>query len=29
MWSMPDASVNMRSNWPVMSFSICSGGMPE
>src|SRR5579872_6808228 len=29
MWSIPDPRVNMRSNWPVMSFSTCSGGMPE
>ena len=29
MWSMPLASVKKRSNRPVMSFSICSGGMPE
>src|ERR1022692_4614371 len=29
MWSMPAARVKNRSNRPVMSFSICSGGMPE
>src|SRR4051812_15936312 len=29
MWSMPLPSVKKRSNRPVMSFSICSGGMPE
>ncbi len=29
MCSMPLPSVKKRSNRPVMSFSICSGGMPE
>ncbi len=29
MWSMPAASVKNRSNRPVISVSICSGGMPE
>jgi len=29
MWSMPLPRVKKRSNRPVMSFSICSGGMPE
>ena len=28
MWSMPEPSVKNRSNRPVMSVSICSGGMP-
>ena len=28
MWSMPGASVKKRSRRRVMSFSICSGGMP-
>src|SRR5215469_8174667 len=28
MWSTPLASVKKRSNRPVMSVSICSGGMP-
>ncbi len=29
MWSMPLPSVKKRSKRPVMSVSICSGGMPE
>ncbi len=29
MWSMPLPSVKNRSKRLVMSFSICSGGMPE
>src|SRR5882724_10728766 len=29
MWSMPLPRVKKRSKRPVMSFSICSGGMPE
>ncbi len=29
MWSMPLAKVKYRSKRPEMSFSICSGGMPE
>ena len=28
MWSTPPARVKKRSNRPVMSVSICSGGMP-
>ena len=28
MWSMPAPSVKKRSKRPVMSVSICSGGMP-
>src|SRR6185437_3051959 len=29
IWSTPLAKVKKRSNRPVMSVSICSGGMPE
>ncbi len=29
MWSMPLPSVKKRSKRPVMSVSICSGGIPE
>ena len=29
MWSTPLARVKKRSKRPVMSVSICSGGMPE
>src|SRR5580765_4152615 len=29
MWSTPLARVKKRSNRPVMSVSICSGGIPE